>query len=125
MPSDLPRQTRCILDRLDSALRRCDINLPGYGFHRLKGERKGAYAVSVSGNWRMTFRFEGDTPLTLIWRITTDEKLEKPKAQAHAPRRGAEGGRVVGAGHDANRARTAARGIAPDRIRACCSRSAV
>ena len=35
--------------------------LPGYGFHPLKGERKGAYSVSVSGNWRITFKFiEGD-----------------------------------------------------------------
>jgi len=29
-------------------------------FHPLKGERRGTYAVSVSGNWRMTFRFEGE-----------------------------------------------------------------
>jgi toxin HigB-1 len=36
------------------------MNLPGYGFHPLKGDRKGTYAVSVSGDWRMTFRFEGE-----------------------------------------------------------------
>lgn len=37
------------------------MNLPGYRFHGLKGDRKSAYAVSVSGNWRITFRFvEGD-----------------------------------------------------------------
>ncbi len=37
------------------------MNLPGYKFHGLKGDRKGTYAVSVSGNWRITFRFaEGD-----------------------------------------------------------------
>ncbi len=33
--------------------------MPGWGFHELKGRRKGEYAVSVSGNWRITFRFEG------------------------------------------------------------------
>lgn len=49
---------RRILDRLDSAVRPEDMNLPGYGFHGLKGDRKGVYAVSVSGNWRITFRFE-------------------------------------------------------------------
>ncbi|MDZ7754674.1 MAG: type II toxin-antitoxin system RelE/ParE family toxin [Gammaproteobacteria bacterium] len=32
----------------------------GYHFHPLKGTRKGTYAVSVSGNWRFTFRFEGE-----------------------------------------------------------------
>lgn len=37
-----------------------DMNLPGFDFHRLKGNRKGIYAVSVSGNWRLTFRFEAE-----------------------------------------------------------------
>ena len=47
-----------ILDRLDAATRPEDMNLPGLGFHPLKGERRGTFAVSVSGNWRITFRFE-------------------------------------------------------------------
>ena len=35
--------------------------LAGYAFHPLKGDRKGTYSVSVSGNWRITFKFfEGD-----------------------------------------------------------------
>lgn len=52
---------RRILDRLDAATRREDMNLPGYRFHALKGDRKGTFAVSVSGNRRITFRFqEGD-----------------------------------------------------------------
>lgn len=50
---------RRILDRLDAATRPEDMNLPGYRFHALKGDRKGSYAVSVSGNWRMTFDFDG------------------------------------------------------------------
>lgn len=50
-----------MLDRLDAAVRAQDMNLPGYGFHELKGDRKGTYAVDVSGNWRITFRFkDGD-----------------------------------------------------------------
>ena len=36
------------------------MNLPGFDFHQLKGRRKGTYAVSVSGNWRLTFRFDGE-----------------------------------------------------------------
>jgi proteic killer suppression protein len=47
-----------LLDRLDGAKVPQDMNLPGWGFHELKGKRKGEYAVSVSGNWRITFRFE-------------------------------------------------------------------
>lgn len=54
-----PRIER-MLDRLDASLRPEDMNLPGYKFHGLKGERKGAYAVSVSGNWRIPFEFEGE-----------------------------------------------------------------
>ena len=47
-----------LLDRLDAAMKPEDMNLPGYRFHRLKGDRKRAFSVSVSGNWRITFRFE-------------------------------------------------------------------
>jgi proteic killer suppression protein len=49
-----------LLDRLDAAAGPHDMHLPGYRFHPLKGERKGHYAVSVSGNWRLTFRFDGE-----------------------------------------------------------------
>jgi proteic killer suppression protein len=33
--------------------------LPGLGLYPLKGDRKGTWAVSVSGNWRVTFTFVG------------------------------------------------------------------
>lgn len=48
---------RRILDRLDAATKPEDVNLSGYKFHNLSGARKDEYAVSVSGNWRITFRF--------------------------------------------------------------------
>jgi proteic killer suppression protein len=34
------------------------MNLPGYRLHRLRGERDGQWAVSVSGNWRLVFGFD-------------------------------------------------------------------
>jgi len=34
------------------------MNLPGLGLHPLKGSLKGFWAVMVSGNWRVIFRFE-------------------------------------------------------------------
>lgn len=34
------------------------LNLPGFRLHELRGERQRYYSVRVSGNWRVTFRFE-------------------------------------------------------------------
>jgi proteic killer suppression protein len=36
------------------------MNIAGYRLHPLVGELKGFWAVSVSGNWRLVFRFEGE-----------------------------------------------------------------
>ena len=47
-----------ILARLDEATNVNHMALPGFGLHPLKGELKGFWAVSVSGNWRIIFRFE-------------------------------------------------------------------
>lgn len=58
IPAQFANRLERMLDRLDAALRAGDMNLPGYKFHPLKGERKSSYAVSVSGNWRLTFRFD-------------------------------------------------------------------
>ena len=49
-----------ILDLLEAAAAPQDLNIPGLGLHPLKGERKGEWALSVSGNWRITFRFDGE-----------------------------------------------------------------
>lgn len=48
---------RLILGRLSAAIAPRDMALPGLDLHPLKGDRKGSWAVSVSGNWRITFRF--------------------------------------------------------------------
>jgi proteic killer suppression protein len=50
---------RLQLGRLDAAGSPADMNLPGWRLHPLKGELQGFWAVSVSGNWRLTFAFEG------------------------------------------------------------------
>jgi len=36
------------------------MNSPGFGFHALKGELAGRYAVLVSRNWRITFSWRGE-----------------------------------------------------------------
>jgi len=48
-----------IFDRLDASVRPQDMNLPGYKLHKLSGKEKGTWSVWVTGNWRVTFRFEG------------------------------------------------------------------
>jgi proteic killer suppression protein len=53
------RRLRLILGRLNVAMEPRDMALPGLDLHPLKGERKGTWAVSVSGNWRITFTFSG------------------------------------------------------------------
>ncbi len=51
---------RLILARLHASTRPQDMNLPGLDLHELKGNRKGTWAVKVSGNWRVTFVFYGE-----------------------------------------------------------------
>ena len=45
------------LAALDSATVIEDMNIPGYRFRPLKGDRKGLWSISVNGNWRVTFEF--------------------------------------------------------------------
>ena len=52
------RRLRLILTALNQAVSIQDMNVPGLRLHPLRGDRKGFWAVSVSGNWRVIFRFE-------------------------------------------------------------------
>ena len=54
----LTRRLTRQLDFLNRAISPADMNLPGYRLHELKGERKGTWSVTVSGNWRLTFSFQ-------------------------------------------------------------------
>lgn len=56
-PAHAPRLRRQ-LAHLDQAENARDMNLPGCKLHALKGQLEGHWAVWVSGNWRLTFRFE-------------------------------------------------------------------
>jgi toxin HigB-1 len=47
-----------ILADLDSARNAQDMNFPGLRLHPLTGDLKGFWSVSVSGNWRVVFRFD-------------------------------------------------------------------
>ena len=58
-------RVRRILNELEIARAPEDMNLPGYRFHALKGDRKGTFAVDASGNWRITFRWDGEDAVDL------------------------------------------------------------
>ena len=47
-----------ILSALDRSTGPEGMDIPGFRLHPLKGRKRGHHAVSVSGNWRVTFRFE-------------------------------------------------------------------
>lgn len=57
-PDQVDRIER-ILARLEQASAASDMALPGYRLHPLKGALSGYWSVTVSGNWRLIFRFEG------------------------------------------------------------------
>ena len=52
------KRIRLILAALDTAQMIDDMDLPGFDLHPLRGDRRGIWSISVSGNWRVTFKFE-------------------------------------------------------------------
>lgn len=62
------RKLRLQLFALDNAKSPGDMNAPGWQLHPLSGELKGQWAIGVSGNWRLTFRFEGEDAVLLDYQ---------------------------------------------------------
>jgi toxin HigB-1 len=54
------RRLQLILTRLDASVCPEDMDLPGLRLHKLKGQLKDFYSVTVQANWRVIFRFEGN-----------------------------------------------------------------
>jgi proteic killer suppression protein len=53
---------------LDQATKPAAMNLPGWRLHQLQGELAGHWSVRVNGNWRMTYRFEGEDAVLVDYR---------------------------------------------------------
>lgn len=53
------KRLRLILSNLDQAESPTELDMPGLRLHELKGSQAGIWSVTVSGNWRITFRFTG------------------------------------------------------------------
>ncbi|HWE87473.1 MAG TPA: type II toxin-antitoxin system RelE/ParE family toxin [Terracidiphilus sp.] len=67
----LPAHAERIANRLqllDFARSPADMNMPGWGLHRLAGDLKGHWAVKVSGNWRLTFAFEKENAILVDYQ---------------------------------------------------------
>lgn len=62
LPSDRVRRVQRILAGLNGIVSPEELDLPGYGWHVLGGNRKGTFSVKVSANWRITFRWDEDGP---------------------------------------------------------------
>ena len=54
------KKLRLVLAKLNTSFYIEDMNFPGSNLHPLKGNKKGFWAVSISGNWRIVFRFENE-----------------------------------------------------------------
>jgi proteic killer suppression protein len=54
------KRIRLILGRLNASCESKDMNLPGLRLHALQGELQSFWAVTVSGNWRIIFRFKDE-----------------------------------------------------------------
>jgi toxin HigB-1 len=56
------------LSALNVATKPEQMNFPGWKLHALRGELAGHWAVSVNGNWRMTFKFEGEDAILVDYQ---------------------------------------------------------
>ena len=63
LPAKFSTRIERMLDRLDASSKPEDMHIPGYKFHPLSGNRKGEFSVTVTGNWRITFRFDGENAI--------------------------------------------------------------
>jgi len=59
---------RLQLGALNNAMQASDMGAPGWDLHPLKGELAGHWAISVNGNWRLTFVFEGQDATIVDYR---------------------------------------------------------
>jgi proteic killer suppression protein len=53
---------------LNAASKPEDMRIPGWHLHLLKGNLAGYWAVSVNGNWRLTFMFEGEDAILVDYQ---------------------------------------------------------
>ncbi|MEO7027301.1 MAG: type II toxin-antitoxin system RelE/ParE family toxin [Caulobacteraceae bacterium] len=60
LPQNMIRRIGTVLLALDTARSVEAMDLPGLRLHPLKGELAGFWSLTVSANWRIVFRFDGE-----------------------------------------------------------------
>ncbi|MEO8331450.1 MAG: type II toxin-antitoxin system RelE/ParE family toxin [Gallionella sp.] len=60
---------RLQLAALNRAKVPADMAVPNWKLHALKGNLAGHWAITVNGNWRITFRFENGDALLVDYRV--------------------------------------------------------
>ncbi|WP_147112059.1 type II toxin-antitoxin system RelE/ParE family toxin [Tateyamaria sp. syn59] len=60
--SDWIGRVKRILNALDVAVGPDELNMPSYGWHKLKENRSDTYSVTVSKNWRITYKWSEEGP---------------------------------------------------------------
>jgi len=66
LKQDVIPRLRTILFALEAAPDMTTVEgPPGWRIHQLKGDRAGAWSISVTGNWRLTFKIEGGAIVNL------------------------------------------------------------
>jgi proteic killer suppression protein len=62
LPRDQVTRLRLALAALAAAQNvRMLVSVPGWRVHELKGARAGIWSKSITGNWRLTFRPQGES----------------------------------------------------------------
>ena len=65
LPGDIVERLRKMLAYIDSAASLDELVVPpNYGLHRLTGDRSGTWSMTVTRNWRMTFRLSREQAIT-------------------------------------------------------------
>jgi proteic killer suppression protein len=59
LPQPFVAKIRRALFALDGASSPAELDLPGFGMHRLTGDLAGHWSMVISRNWRIVFRFDG------------------------------------------------------------------
>lgn len=57
--ADHAKRLARVLSFLDRAMTPEDLDLPGWRLHSLKGDRASYWSITISGNWRVIFHFDG------------------------------------------------------------------
>jgi proteic killer suppression protein len=61
LPQNRIQRLRNVLAALDEADTMDELDtMPGWRLHQLVGDRLGVWSITLSGNWRITFRMDGD-----------------------------------------------------------------